>query len=247
MSRPPAVRLDRLLANLGYGSRREVHALVRDRSIVLDGQPVVDAGAKVSLTADLPDRLTVRGAPLDPPAPLVLMMHKPEGVVCSHREPGRSIYELLPPRWRSRTPALSSIGRLDRDTTGLLLITDDGPFLHRVLSPRSHAPKRYIATLRDPLRGDEAGLFASGELMLDGETHPLAPARLEVLEPRLARLIITEGRYHQVRRMFSAVGNQVLQLHRDRIGGLDLPPDLAPGAWRRMSREECESVLAQES
>ena len=247
MSRPPAVRLDRLLANLGYGSRREVHALVRDRSIVLDGQPVVDAGAKVSLTADLPDRLTVRGAPLDPPAPLVLMMHKPEGVVCSHREPGRSIYELLPPRWRSRTPALSSIGRLDRDTTGLLLITDDGPFLHRVISPRSHAPKRYIATLRDPLRGDEAGLFASGELMLDGETHPLAPARLEVLEPRLARLIITEGRYHQVRRMFSAVGNQVLQLHRDRIGGLDLPLDLAPGAWRRMSREECESVLAQES
>ena len=247
MSRPPAVRLDRLLANLGYGSRREVHALVRDRSIVLDGQPVVDAGAKVSLTADLPDRLTVRGAPLDPPAPLVLMMHKPEGVVCSHREPGRSIYELLPPRWRSRTPALSSIGRLDRDTTGLLLITDDGPFLHRVISPRSHAPKRYIATLRDPLRGDEAGLFASGELMLDGETHPLAPARLEVLEPLLARLIITEGRYHQVRRMFSAVGNQVLQLHRDRIGGLDLPPDLAPGAWRRMSREECESVLAQES
>jgi len=247
MSRPPAVRLDRLLANLGYGSRREVHALVRDRSIVLDGQPVVDAGAKVSLTADLPDRLTVRGAPLDPPAPLVLMMHKPEGVVCSHREPGRSIYELLPPRWRSRTPALSSIGRLDRDTTGLLLITDDGPFLHRVISPRSHAPKRYIATLRDPLRGDESGLFASGELMLDGETHPLAPARLEVLEPRLARLIITEGRYHQVRRMFSAVGNQVLQLHRDRIGGLDLPPDLAPGAWRRMSREECESVLAQES
>lgn len=247
MSRPPAVRLDRLLANLGYGSRREVHALVRDRSIVLDGQPVVDAGAKVSLTADLPDRLTVRGAPLDPPAPLVLLMHKPEGVVCSHREPGRSIYELLPPRWRSRTPALSSIGRLDRDTTGLLLITDDGPFLHRVISPRSHAPKRYIATLRDPLRGDEAGLFASGELMLDGETHPLAPARLEVLEPRLARLVITEGRYHQVRRMFSAVGNQVLQLHRDRIGGLDLPPDLAPGAWRRMSREECESVLAQES
>ena len=247
MSRPPAVRLDRLLANLGYGSRREVHALVRDRSIVLDGQPVVDAGAKVSLTADLPDRLTVRGAPLDPPAPLVLMMHKPEGVVCSHREPGRSIYELLPPRWRSRTPALSSIGRLDRDTTGLLLITDDGPFLHRVISPRSHAPKRYIATLRDPLRGDEVGLFASGELMLDGETHPLAPARLEVLEPRLARLVITEGRYHQVRRMFSAVGNQVLQLHRDRIGGLDLPPDLAPGAWRRMSREECESVLAQES
>lgn len=247
MSRPPAVRLDRLLANLGYGSRREVHALVRDRAIVLDGQPVVDAGAKVSLTPDLPDRLTVRGAPLDPPAPLVLMMHKPEGVVCSHREPGRSIYELLPPRWRSRTPALSSIGRLDRDTTGLLLITDDGPFLHRVISPRSHAPKRYIATLRDALRGDEADIFSRGDLMLEGEEKPLAPARLEVLESRLARLTITEGRYHQVRRMFSAVGNQVQQLHRDRIGTLDLPADLAPGAWRRMSAAQCEAVLSRDA
>lgn len=246
MSRPPAVRLDRLLANLGYGSRREVHALVRDRAIVLDGQPVADAGAKIPLLPDLSSRLTVRGAPLDPPAPLVLMMHKPQGVVCSHREPGRSIYELLPPRWRARTPALSSIGRLDRDTTGLLLITDDGPFLHRVISPRSHAPKRYIATLRDPLRGDEAGIFASGALMLEGEDRALAPAVLEALEPGLARLTITEGRYHQVRRMFSAVGNQVLELHRDRIGSLDLPPDLPPGAWRRMSPEECRSVLSQE-
>lgn len=244
MSRLPAVRLDRLLANLGYGSRKEVHALVRDRSIFLDGQPVTDAGARIFLTPDLPGRMTVRGAPLDPPAPLVLMMHKPEGVVCSHREPGRSIYELLPARWRSRTPALSSIGRLDRDTTGLLLITDDGHFLHRVISPRSHAPKRYIATLRDDLRGDEAAIFARGDLMLDGEEKPLAPATLEPLGARLARLTLTEGRYHQVRRMFSAVGNQVLQLHRDRIGELHLPDDLPPGAWRRMTDLECSAVLS---
>lgn len=244
MSRPPAVRLDRLLANLGYGSRREVHAMVRDRAIVLDGHAVTDAGARIPLTPDLPERMTVKGAPLDPPAPLVLMMHKPEGVVCSHREPGRSIYELLPPRWRSRTPALSSIGRLDRDTTGLLLITDDGAFLHRVISPRSHAPKRYIATLRDPLRGSEAEVFGRGDLMLDGEERPLAPARLEVLGPTLARLTITEGRYHQVRRMFSAVGNQVLKLHRDRMGALDLPQDLPPGAWRRLAPEACAAVLS---
>jgi 16S rRNA pseudouridine516 synthase len=244
MSRPPAVRLDRLLANLGYGSRREVHALVRDRAIVLDGQAVSDAGARISLTPDLPERMMVKGAPLDPPAPLVLMMHKPEGVVCSHREPGRSVYELLPSRWRSRTPSLSSIGRLDRDTTGLLLITDDGAFLHRVISPRSHAPKRYIATLRDPLRGDEAEIFGRGDLMLDGEERPLAPARLEVLGPCLAQLTVTEGRYHQVRRMFSAVGNQVLGLHRDRIGALDLPADLPPGAWRRLGPADCAAVLS---
>lgn len=243
MNRPPAVRLDRLLANLGYGSRREVHGLVRDRAIVLDGQAVTDAGARIALTRDLPERLSVRGAPLDPPAPLVLMMHKPAGVVCSHREPGRSVYELLPPRWRSRTPALSTVGRLDRDTTGLLLITDDGPFLHRVISPRSHAPKRYIATLESPLRGDEADIFARGDLMLEGEERPLAPALLEVLEPQLARLTITEGRYHQVRRMFSAVGNHVSQLHRDQIGALGLPPDLAAGAWRILDPAECQSAL----
>lgn len=243
MSRPPAVRLDRLLANLGYGSRREVHALVRDRAVILDGRPVTDAGARISLTPDLPERMTVRGAPVDPPAPLVLMMHKPEGVVCSHREPGRSVYELLPPRWRSRMPSLSTIGRLDRDTTGLLLITDDGDYLHRIISPRSHAPKRYIATLLSPLRGDEGEVFARGDLMLDGEERPLAPAVLEALEPLVARLTITEGRYHQVRRMFSAVGNQVVQLHRDRIGGLDLPHDLAPGDWKRLTPEQCAAAL----
>ena len=243
MNRPPAVRLDRLLANLGYGSRREVHVLVRERTVVLDGQVVTDAGARIALTRDLPERLSIRGSPVDPPAPLVLMLHKPSGVVCSHREPGRSVYELLPPRWRSRTPALSTVGRLDLDTTGLLLITDDGPFLHRVISPRSHAPKRYIATLESPLRGDEADIFARGDLMLEGEERPLAPAWLEVLEPRLARLTITEGRFHQVRRMFSSVGNHVVSLHRDRMGSLELPPELVPGAWRILSPAECESAL----
>jgi len=246
MSLPPAVRLDRLLANLGYGSRREVHALVRERAIFLDGQAVTDAGARIALTADIPERLTVRGAPVDPPAPLVLMMHKPAGVVCSHKEPGRSVYELLPPRWRSRTPALSTVGRLDRDTTGLLLITDDGSFLHRIISPRTHAPKRYIASLQWPLRGDEADIFARGDLTLEGEERPLAPAYLEVLEPRVARLTLTEGRYHQVRRMFSATGNRVLELHRDRIGSLDLPPDLAPGAWRTLSPAERQAILAED-
>lgn len=241
----PSVRLDRLLANLGYGSRREVHDLVRRGGVVLDGDAVRDAGARIRLTGDLPDRMTVRGEPLDPPAPLVLMMNKPAGLVCSHREPGRSIYELLPPRWRARDPALSSIGRLDVDTTGLLLLTDDGDFLHRVISPRSHAPKRYIVRLNLSLSGTEAEIFARGGLMLEGEERPLAPARLEALDPTTARLTLTEGRYHQVKRMFAAVGNHVVGLHRDRIGALDLPDDLPPGAWRRLTPEDCAAVLTQ--
>jgi len=244
MSKAPMARLDRLLANLGYGSRREVTDLVARRQVVLDGVAVKDAGARLPVTADLPARMTVAGQPLDPPAPLTLVMHKPLDLVCSHREAGRSVYELLPHRWRAREPALSTIGRLDKDTSGLLLITDDGPFLHRVISPKRHVAKRYVATLARPLTGDEAAVFAAGTLMLEGETEPLAPAVLEVLTPTQARLTITEGRYHQVRRMFAAVGNHVTTLHRDRIGGLDLPADLAAGAWRILTPAEQTAIFA---
>jgi 16S rRNA pseudouridine516 synthase len=242
--RPPMARLDRLLANLGYGSRREIAQLVAHRQVVLDGEVLRDAATKVPITPDLPGRMTVVDKPVDPPAPLTIVMHKPLDVVCSHKEPGRSVYELLPRRWQARMPGLSTIGRLDKDTTGLLLITDDGPFLHRVISPKSHVAKRYLATLDRPLEGHEAEAFASGTLMLDSEKEPLAPAVLEPLDDRRAHLTITEGRYHQVRRMFAAVGNHVTALHRDRIGALDLPDDLAPGQWRILSLEEQAAILS---
>ena len=247
MSKPPQkalmARLDRLLANLGYGSRRDVTDLVARRQVVLDGVTLKDAGARIAVTADLPTRMTISGQPIDPPAPLIILMNKPLDVVCSHREPGRSVYEILPRRWQAREPALSTIGRLDKDTSGLLLITDDGLFLHRVISPKSHVAKRYVATLDRPLKGDEAAVFASGTLMLESETDPLAPAILESVGEREALLTITEGRYHQVRRMFAAVGNHVVALHRDRIGGLALPADLEPGAWRVLADDEKAAIL----
>ncbi len=243
MSRPATARLDRLLANLGYGSRREIHALAQARRIVLDGAPIRDAAGHVPLTPDLPARLTVDGAPLDPPPPLTLVMHKPLGVVCSHREAGRSVYELLPPRWRQRDPALSTVGRLDAETTGLLLITDDGDLLHRIISPRNHVAKVYVADLDRPLRGDEAARFASGDLRLEGDDTPLAPATLEVIGDARARLTITEGRYHQVRRMFAAMDNHVTALHRTRIGGLDLPETLAAGAFRPATPDQIAAVF----
>lgn len=247
MSAPPKAvmaRLDRLLANLGYGSRREVTGLVARRQVVLDGVVLKDAGARIAVTADLPQRMTIAGQPADPPAPMTILMHKPLGVVCSHREPGRSVYELLPARWRAREPALSSIGRLDKETSGLLLITDDGPFLHRVISPKSHVAKRYRATLDRPLKGDEAAVFASGTLVLDSDSDPLAPAILRPTGEREALLTITEGRYHQVRRMFAAVGAHVTALHREAIGALTLPPDLAPGAWRLLTGDEQAAIFA---
>lgn len=237
-------RLDRLLANLGYGSRKEVQALVAGGKVTLDGQTVKDSGARIAVDATLPERMTIRGLPVDPPAPLVLIMHKPLGVTCSHKEDGEKIYDLLPRRWRLRDPALSTVGRLDKETSGLILITDDGDFLHRVISPKRHVPKTYLARLDRPLSGSEGEVFAAGTLMLDGEEKPLLPARLGVVDEKTARLTITEGRYHQVRRMFAAVGNHVAELHRERIGGLVLPTDLEPGQYRILPTDEAEGVFA---
>lgn len=239
-------RLDRLLANLGYGSRKEVQALVAGGKVMLDGAVLKDAGARIAVDATLPQRMTIRGVPVDPPAPLVLMMHKPLGVVCSHKEDGEKIYDLLPRRWRLRDPGLSTVGRLDKDTSGLILATDDGDFLHRVISPKRHVPKTYLATLDRALTGSEGEIFAAGTLMLDSEEKPLLPAKLDVVDARTARLTITEGRYHQVRRMFAAVGNHVVTLHRERIGGIVLPDDLAAGQHRILPAAEAERVFADD-
>ncbi|MEW6599188.1 MAG: 16S rRNA pseudouridine(516) synthase [Pseudomonadota bacterium] len=240
-------RLDRLLSNMGYGTRREVQGLVRAGCVTLNGAVVSAADMRLAVAPELSQRMRVNGARLDPPPGMALMLHKPLGVTCSHKEAGPLVYDLLPRRWRARDPAISTVGRLDKDTSGLLLLTDDGALLHKIISPRQHVAKRYVATLARPLQGYEAARFASGALMLEGDDKPLAPARLEVLSPTTARLTVTEGRYHQVRRMFAAVGNHVEALHRDRIGGLDLPPNLAPGTYRLMTPEDIAAVFAPET
>lgn len=237
------LRLDRLLANLGYGSRREVQQMARAGLVTLDGIAIEDADRRIVLTPDLPERIRIRGKPLDPLPGLTLMMHKPLGVTCSHKEAGPLIYDLLPPRWRQREPALSTIGRLDKETSGLLLLTDDGALLHRIISPRAQVAKRYHVTLDRPLRGDEAAIFASGTLMLEGEEKPLLPVQMEVLSDKSAFVTLTEGRYHQVRRMFAAVGNHVTALHRDRIGDLALPSDLESGQYRILSNHDLALVM----
>jgi 16S rRNA pseudouridine516 synthase len=157
------------------------------------------------------------------------LLNKPLGMTCSHKEDGALVYDVLPDRWRRRDPAISTIGRLDKQTSGLLLLTDDGDLLHRVISPKRHVAKVYRATLARPLNGTEGALFASGELVLEGEDKPLAPAGLEVVSPTEALLTVTEGRYHQVRRMFAAAGNHVEALHRERLGGLVLPDESGAG------------------
>ncbi len=246
MSKPQQIRLDRLLANLGYGSRREVQNMARYRRITLDGAELRDIEQRVPLSAEFAARLQIDAEPLDPLPGLALMLNKPEGVTCSHKESGPLVYSLLPDRWQYRDPPISTIGRLDKDTSGLLLLTDDGAFLHKVISPRAKIAKTYIAGLARPLRGDETGVFASGALMLEGEDKPLAPAHLEILTPQEASLTITEGRYHQVRRMFAALGNHVTTLRRIKIGGLSLPGDLASGELRILDAGARAQIFAPE-
>jgi len=220
------------LANLGYGSRRNVAALVAARRVTrLDGTPVRDGDHAAH------GELLVDGLPLDPVPGALIMLHKPLGYVCSTKDVPPLVYDLLPARFLQRTPVMAPVGRLDRDTSGLLLLTDDGVLNHRLTSPRSHVAKTYRALLAAPLHGDETDRFSSGTLLLAGDTTPLAPATLVVEAERTARLTVTEGRYHQVRRMFAAVGNHVIALQRIAIGALELS-DLTEGSWREVTHDE---------
>ncbi|MBI2256037.1 MAG: rRNA pseudouridine synthase [Proteobacteria bacterium] len=231
------MKLVKHLANLGYGSRKEVTAMIRN------GRFTDAAGNEIDEDSDVAHgELRFDGEKLDPDASAVIMLNKPLGVTCSTKDPGRIVYDILPMRWRFRKPPISPIGRLDRDTSGLLLFTADGGFLHRVISPKSNVPKIYEVTLARPLEGHEGALFASGTLMLESETKPLLPAEMIVTGEKSARLTLHEGRYHQVRRMFAATGNHVDALHRAAIGTLTLG-DLPEGEWRELSAEEIGRVI----
>jgi 16S rRNA pseudouridine516 synthase len=233
------MRLVKLIANLGYGSRKQVASMFREGRITDPRGEVLYADDQVGH-----DQVRVDGEPLDPPHGLVLMLHKPTGYTCSTKDAGAVVYDLFPPRYRLRAPVLSTVGRLDRDTTGLLLLTDDGALLHRIVHPKSQIAKLYEARLARDLRGDEQQIFASGTLMLESEKLPLAPAAMEVVDPRHARLTLTEGRYHQARRMFAAVGNHVEALHRSRVGGLELG-DLPLGKWRVLDEADIRQLWSK--
>ena len=243
MAKIPTARVDRLLSSMGYGSRTQMAQMAKAGGITLDGTKLRDVTKRIPVTSDLPTRMTVGGEALDPVAGLVILLNKPLGMTCSHKEEGLLVYDILPDRWKRRDPAISTIGRLDKQTSGLLLMTDDGDLLHRVISPKRHVKKTYRARLARPLDGSEGALFASGRMMLEGEDKPLAPAELDVVSETEALLSVTEGRYHQVRRMFAATGNHVEDLHREGLGGLSLPEDLAPGQWKLLSTEEIALIF----
>ena len=234
------MKLVKHISNLGYGSRKEVTQMFRQGRIS-------DAKGDVLYADDVTthENIRVDEVPLDPPSGMLLMLNKPAGYTCSTKDKGRLVYDLLPDRFRIRSPVLAPIGRLDKETTGLLLLTDDGDLLHRIISPKNKLPKVYEATLASPLRGDEVELFASGQMMLESENNALAPAVLKPLSELVAQLTIIEGRYHQIRRMFAAVGNHVVNLHRSEIGSLNLG-SLAAGEYRLVNDQDQAKLFVKE-
>lgn len=236
------MRLDELLFSQGFGTRRLCAGLIERGVVSVQGEVCTDPAAECR--TDEPGlRFSVQDRPWLYHAKAYVMLHKPTGTECSHR-PGAwpSVYSLLPAALRQRpTPGkvqgVQAVGRLDQDTTGLLLLSDDGAFIHRMNSPKRHVPKVYEVTTKHALDDKQRDRLLAG-VVLDDDPRPVRAAACEVLAPTHLRLTLTEGKYHQVKRMVAAVGNRVEGLHRSQIGGLSLPADLAPGQWRWLSEAD---------
>lgn len=236
------MRLDRLLSNLGYGGRQEAAMAVKNGRVSVEGTVVKDPATNISLQLCRVGLVLLDGQAIDPPQPFTIMLHKPAGYTCSREDAGHLVYDLLPRRWMARKPILSTIGRLDKESSGQLLLTDDGDLLHRIISPKTNTPKQYHVTLRDDVRGDEADVFATGTFCLKGDKKPLKPALWTPGNAREGVMVLSEGRYHQIRRMFEEIGNEVVTLHRFQTGGLRLG-DLEEGAWRVLNDDDIASIF----
>ncbi len=247
----PGQRLDAFLAHAGVGSRSEVRRLIRSRRIVtVDGETCIDPGRHVSTETIAVDGTIVAAAPTD----VVLLMHKPLGHACSHDvAESPTVFELLDDVYTGTS--LQCVGRLDRESSGLLVLTDDGQLNHALTHPKRKVPRRYRLVYEGELVPDAVQRVAEGIVLRDDE-RPTRPAVLTLGEAvagadasppgHAATIVLSEGRYHQIRRMIAALGGRVVSLHRDRIGRLELPADLAPGESRPATAEELERLVTSD-
>ena len=240
------MRLSELLYSQGFGTRRLCAGLIENGLVAVRGEVLSEPATEIDVST-WPVAYTVQGQSWEYQQRAYVMLNKPAGYECSHR-PGAwpSVYTLLPAPLRQRpTPGkvqgVQAVGRLDQDTTGLLLLSDDGAFIHRMNSPRHHVPKVYEVTTKHPLDERQITRLKAG-VVLDDDPKPVAAADAQALGEHHLQLTLTEGKYHQVKRMVAAVGNRVEALHRSRIGGLALPTDLAPGEWRWLGEDELASL-----
>ena len=231
-------RLDKIIANRGIASRREVKELVRQGRVLVDGVPASAADMKVSLETAA---VTVDGVAVSGERYTYLLLHKPAGVLTAtedRRQP--TVMDLLPEEYRRR--GLAPVGRLDKDTEGLLLLTDDGELTHRLLSPRYHVDKVYCARVEGTPDQADAAAFAAGLLLGDGQQ--CLPARLEPLGGDACLVTLREGKFHQVKRMLASRGKPVRYLKRLAMGPLRLEDTLKTGQWRLLTPEELSALRA---
>lgn len=224
------IRLDKLLANASVGSRKEVGLLIREGRVEVDGVVVEKPGKRVEEGA----RLFVDGKALEAKKYVYYLLHKPEGVISATRDQNKTVLDAIRPE--DFRKGLFPVGRLDKDTTGLLLLTNNGDLAHRLLSPKRGIEKTYLARVDKELREEDVQAFKKGFLLLP-ENIITRPAKLIILGDTLGQVTITEGKYHQVKRMFAKVGKEVLQLKRIAMGPLQLG-NLEKGSYRPLSEEE---------
>lgn len=237
------MRLDKLLANMGYGSRKEVKQLLKQKAVRVDDVVVKDAAMKVDTEKQI---VTVFGEPVEYTEFIYLMMNKPQGVI-SATEDNRdeTVIDLLDPLHQHFEPF--PVGRLDKDTEGFLLITNDGQLAHNLLSPKKHVPKTYYADIEGRVTEADIEAFAQGVTLDDGyHTKPGHLVILEAAEQSKIELTIQEGKFHQVKRMFEAVDKKVTYLKRLSMGPLQLDPQLALGEYRELTETELNTLLAHE-
>ncbi len=234
--------LERILFTQGFGSRRQCRALIADGRVSIAGMLCTDPAAEIALDALASFEFNVDGANWRYREKAYLVLNKPPGYECS-RDPQHhlSVFHLLPPQLSER--GVQCVGRLDQDTTGLLLLSDDGAFVHANTSPKRKVPKVYLATTRHPLDDTQLAALREG-VLLHGESQAIAAVAAGQRGERLLELSVLEGKYHQVKRMVAAAGNRVEKLHRERIGGFALPDDLAEGQWRWLNDADL-SMLRQ--
>lgn len=229
------LRLDRWLVTLGVGSRSEMQKLIRKGGVQVDGLPVCDPGRQVNENTAV---LTVNGQPLDGRLTRHVMLHKPAGLLTAARDKKQpTVMDLLPEAYAAI--GCMPVGRLDKDTTGLLLLTTDGELNHRLLAPGRHVDKTYLAEVDGLLEASHIAAFAAGLHLSDFDAQP---AKLEILGPTTGRVTVHEGKFHQVKRMFSAVGREVVKLHRETFGSLTLDSELPEGKWRELTEAELKAL-----
>ena len=240
--------LDDMLFQQGFGTRRVCAGLVQQGLVQVEGEIVRDALHPVEPREGL--RFSVQGQDWEYHAKAYLMLHKPAGTECSQKPSAwPSIYTLLPAPLRQRpqkgaVQGVQAIGRLDQDTTGLLILTDDGKLIHRMASPRHHVPKVYQVRCKHPVDAKQVQRLLDG-VVLDDDPKPVKAAACVQTGEHTLDLTLTEGKYHQVKRMLAAVGNRVEGLHRSRIGALELPADLAAGQWRWLSEAQLVALTTK--